>query len=122
MLDYLQNHSLISEQQHTASCPKGNEPARITKWLDSALSFENTAYQTVAHVDFAKAFDSVCHSKLIAKLRQYSISGNLLQRISDFCQVVLIELLSDTAYQMWGIFLWNYSRQLLRPAPVSAVH
>jgi len=44
---------------------------------DWTLSFENTTYQTVAHVDFAKAFESVCHSKLIAKLRQYVISGNL---------------------------------------------
>jgi len=40
--------------------------------------------QQVAYIDFAKAFDSVCYSKLIAKLRMYGICGSLLQWIDDF--------------------------------------
>jgi len=50
---------------------------------DWSVSLENGTHQT-AYVDFAKAFDSVCHSKLVAKLRQYGIEGSLLEWISDF--------------------------------------
>jgi len=33
---------------------------------------------------FAKTFDSVCHSKLIAKLKMYGICGSLLQWKDSF--------------------------------------
>ena len=35
-------------------------------------------------MDFAKAFDSVCHNKLLAKMRQCVIGGPLLEWICDF--------------------------------------
>ena len=39
---------------------------------------------TVAYIDFAKAFDSVSHQKLLYKLLNYGISGNLLEWIKNF--------------------------------------
>ena len=36
------------------------------------------------YVDFSKAFDTVCHSKLVRKLSAYGITGNLLSWITDF--------------------------------------
>jgi hypothetical protein len=36
------------------------------------------------NIDFAKAFDAVNHTKLIAKLAACGISGNLLGWISNF--------------------------------------
>ena len=38
----------------------------------------------VAYLDFAKAFDTVSHPKLIQKLRAYGVSGNLLRWIESF--------------------------------------
>jgi len=38
----------------------------------------------IAYIDFAKAFDSVCHSKLLHKLSQYGICGPLLNLIESF--------------------------------------
>ena len=83
----------------------GNEHAGITKMTGQlALRTELTRPLHRPYIDFAKAFDSVCHSRLITKLRFCGISGDLLQWISDFCQVVPIELSSDIVYQMRGTF------------------
>ena len=38
----------------------------------------------VANIDFAKAFDSNCTSKLLHKLQSYGISGQLLKWINSF--------------------------------------
>ena len=38
----------------------------------------------IAYMDFKKAFDSVPHQRLIFKLSQYGITGNLLLWITDF--------------------------------------
>ena len=51
--------------------------------------------------DFCKAFNSVSHSKLLFKLRQYGIQGNLLSWITDFLldrsqQVKIMSTLSYT--------------------------
>jgi len=51
---------------------------------DWTLNVENGRRQTVAYIDFAKTFDSVCHSKLLMKLSQYGIKGSLLEWIRDF--------------------------------------
>ena len=48
------------------------------------MNLENRIGQVVAYVDFAKAFDSVSHCKLIAKLRQYGIAGCLLSWNDNF--------------------------------------
>jgi len=38
----------------------------------------------VIYFHFAKAFDSVCHPKLVHKLEAYGICGNLLNILTDF--------------------------------------
>jgi ribonucleases P/MRP protein subunit RPP40 len=38
----------------------------------------------VIYIDFSKAFDTVCHNKLLIKLRAYGIQGNLLGWIKSF--------------------------------------
>jgi len=69
---------------------------------------ENGKRQQVAYVDFAKAFDSVCHNKLIAKLRMYGICGSLLQWIEDILsgrshQTKIGNSLSEVAFIINGI-------------------
>jgi len=48
----------------------------------------------VAYLDYAKAFDSVVHSKLLAKLSHYGVSGSVLKWIEKFlitrCQCVKV--------------------------------
>jgi len=51
------------------------------KW---ATVLDNKQFLDVAYIDFAKAFDSVVHSKLLVKLRCIGIDGSLLSWIRAF--------------------------------------
>jgi len=52
----------------------------LSEWT---LSVENGRRQAVAYINFAKAFDSVCHNELLVKLKQYGVCGSLLDWIGD---------------------------------------
>jgi len=51
---------------------------------DWTQNIEKKNHQSVAYIDLAKAFDSVCHNKLLLKLLAYGICGTLLSWISSF--------------------------------------
>ena len=61
-----------------------------------ADSIENETDTDLFYLDFSKASDSVPHNRLIPKLHNYGISGNLLVRISNF--------LSHRRQQFWVNF------------------
>ena len=84
LLAYLQSNNLINKQQHgflKKRCTATNLLESLNDWT---LNIENGRRQPIAYIDFAKAFDSVCHSKLLAKLRQYGVCGSLLEWIGNF--------------------------------------
>jgi len=64
LLDYLHMHRLISKQQHRFLSKRSTATNLMKSLNDWMISFENGWWQTVAYVDFAKAFDRVCHNKL----------------------------------------------------------
>jgi hypothetical protein len=47
-------------------------------------NFNRSIQTEIVYVDYAKAFDSVCHSKLLLKLKSYGISGPLLSWLHAF--------------------------------------
>ena len=51
---------------------------------DWTSNLRNGNFTRVAYVDISKAFDSVCHSKLIYKLSKLSVSGNMLSVLTSF--------------------------------------
>lgn len=62
----------------------------------------------ILYLDFAKAFDSVDHGILLAKLRSYEVSGNLLNWITDYLhgrvhRVVVDGVASDWASVTFGV-------------------
>jgi len=84
LITYLQSNKVINKQQHgflKKRCTATNLLESLSDWT---LNIENGRRQAVAYIDFAKAFDSVCHNKLLAKMRQYGICGPLLEWIGDF--------------------------------------
>ena len=53
----------------------------ISEWL---TDLDNDIPVDCAYLDFRKAFDSVPHQRLLAKLKGYGIHGNILNWIDDF--------------------------------------
>jgi len=56
----------------------------LTVLMIGLQNIENKQSLDVIYIDFAKAFDSVVHRKLIVKLMSYGISGCLLSWLEHF--------------------------------------
>ena len=81
---YLETNQLITDAQH--GFRQGRSPQtnlieflnRTTKWLDEGRSFD------VLYLDFAKAFDKVCHKRLILKLEQMGVEEKAKEWLQDW--------------------------------------
>jgi len=84
LVEYLEKNDLLTDKQHGfrsgRSCLTNLLEAfeAWTKALDDGYGVE------VIYLDFRKAFDTVPHKRLIEKLRQCGITGQLLKWIEDF--------------------------------------
>ena len=84
MLSYIISNNLISQRQHGFLARRStatNLMSCLNNWTKMIDKKENI---DVVYVDLAKAFDSVCHSKLIYKLRKLGFGGNLLHWLKIF--------------------------------------
>ena len=78
LLTYLHSKHLISRHQH-GFLSRRFTGTQLTGGLnDWTFNIENKQSLDIIYIDFTKAFDSVVHTKLIAKLTSYGISGQLL--------------------------------------------
>ena len=79
----LENHLIIRQQFGFLS-----KCSTCTQLLDSVNDWTLTVCDRrsvdVIYFDFAKAFDSVSHRKLVNKLEAYGICGNMLNVRTDF--------------------------------------
>jgi len=58
--------------------------------LDTASKDQNSI--SVAYIDISRAFDSVTHVKLFARLHSYGVQGDLLRWLTEFLQDAHIKL------------------------------
>ena len=84
IVDYLLKNKLLNHQQHGFLAKRSTLTNLLESTFDWILAVDNRRVEAVIYVDFSKEFDSVCHSKLIAKLTAYGITGNLLSLIAEF--------------------------------------
>ena len=84
MLDYLRLHKVIDKRQHGFLSRRSTSTNLLESLNDWTLALKDKKSVLVAYIDYAKAFDTVSHAKLLAKLTAYGISGNLLTWISHF--------------------------------------
>jgi len=57
---------------------------RTATWVKHTCVIIIGKQVVIIYFDFAKAFDSVSHPKLVHKLRAYGFCGRLLYILSDF--------------------------------------
>jgi len=61
---------------------------------DWTLAINNRTSVVTAYIDFSKAFDAVCHNKLLHKLAAYGMTGNLLSWIRHVSAILTLMLLT----------------------------
>jgi Reverse transcriptase (RNA-dependent DNA polymerase) len=84
MLDYLRLHKIIDKRRHGFHSRRSTSTNLLESLNDWTPALQDKKSVLVAYIDYAKAFDTVSHAKLLAKLTSYSVSGNLLNWISNF--------------------------------------
>jgi len=86
MLRYLRSNGIISKQQHGFLSMKStttNLIETINDW-STAIYDNDKKSVAVAYINYTKAFDTVCQSKLLIKLEVCGITGILLKWITSF--------------------------------------
>ena len=82
--EYLLSNNLISDAQHGFLKRRSTCTNLLQCMDDWSLSTELGFQMVVVYIDFAKAFDTVSHSKLLHKLYYYGIRGVLLSWFKCF--------------------------------------
>jgi hypothetical protein len=108
LLYYLLSKGLISRHQHGFLSRRSTGTQLLDCLNDWPLNIERKESLDVIYIDFAKAFDSVVHNKLISKLESYGIGGSLLFWINNFLfdrlQFVQIDgFCSNTVHVVSGV-------------------
>jgi len=84
MVNFMSVQNAISKEQHGFR----NSRSTVTQLLECEIDyFERLVAKRgvdIVFLDFAKAFDTVSHEKLLHKLKSYGIHGHLLQWLSAF--------------------------------------
>ena len=95
MMQFLRTNNLITSKQH-GFLSRRSTLTNVLRTLNSW--FKARSHHKIVHcvyIDFAKAFDTVSHPKLIHKLSMYGFAGNLLTWIKAFLtdrtQYVMVE-------------------------------
>eukprot|EP00111_Clytia_hemisphaerica_P021262 TCONS_00062597-protein len=84
IMKHFDNDRTLSETQHGFRKFRSCETQLIQTINTLSKSLNNRKQTDSILLDFSKAFDKVCHRKLLIKLEHYGIRGKLLLWISDF--------------------------------------
>jgi hypothetical protein len=84
IIEFLQNNKLLHPEQHGFVRKKSTTTNLVQSFHDWTIGLENRKNTDIVYIDFSKAFDTVCHTKLLTKLRAYGVKGNLSKWIYAF--------------------------------------
>jgi hypothetical protein len=84
MLHYFRTPDIIARQQHGFLSGKSTATNLLETLNDWTLAVRDKHFVNVVYIDYAKAFNTVCHAKLFAKLDAYGIVGNLHKWMQTF--------------------------------------
>ena len=108
MIDFLMYHGLISKEQHGFMKQRSTSTQMLECLFDWSSCIGKSVSVDIVYLDLAKAFDSVCHRKLLLKLEKLGIRGRLLAWMSEFLsgrtqRVNVNGCLSDVAAVISGV-------------------
>ena len=84
LLCHLEQNKILYDLQHGFRSKRSTETQLITFTHDVLNNLKEGKQTDVIIMDFAKAFDKVSHWRLILKLKNYGITGQLNHWIEDF--------------------------------------
>ena len=84
IMNHLDNHNILVDNQHGFRSRRSCETQLVLTSNDLAAELDKSGQVDMLVLDFSKAFDTVPHQRLIAKLKQHGISGNILNWINSF--------------------------------------
>ena len=98
---FIENNELMRDSQHGFRRGRSTQTNLIefqnvtTKWNDDGECFD------VVFLDFSKAFDVVCHKRLMVKLEAIGIKGKVLNWIRDWISGRKQRVVVDGNYSEW---------------------
>jgi len=84
IVQFLASNSVLSTFQHGFMQNRSTESQLLVSVNDWCSMLECGMYVDVVYLDISKAFDSVCHAKLLQKLSFLGIDGAILSFIENF--------------------------------------
>ena len=78
LLYYLRSNNLLCTEQYGFLAGKSTE-LQLLEFYSNLIKSSNRSFKTdIIYIDMAKAFDTVCHSKLLSKISKLNIGGKVL--------------------------------------------
>ena len=84
LLEYLESNNILSPNQFGFRSGRGTEDQLLIAYNDVTKLVDSGRSVTMAFLDFSKAFDVVCHSLLLQKLRCLGVGDGLLRLLESF--------------------------------------
>ncbi len=108
VLEYLLRNNLISNHQHGFLSRRSVDTQLLECFNFYSNAVKNKQNVDIVYLDYAKAFDSVSHPKLLCKLNGYGLSGTLLRWLEAFLsnrkqRVVVNDTYSDYIPVLSGV-------------------
>lgn len=108
IVNFLNKHKLLSDRQYGFREGKSTEDAICYLTTQIYNSLDKKIPTLCIFVDLAKAFDTVCHQKLLNKLEHYGLRGNVLNLLKSYLldrkqYVDLGETVSDPKTVKYGV-------------------
>ena len=108
LVEFIENENKLSNNQYGFR-PRRSTISQLLAHIDRIICIlERNKNADVMYLDFSKAFDKVCHVKLIQKLKSYNIGGQLLKWLENFLseryqQVIVQGISSESGKVISGV-------------------